>query len=114
MTGEPHVTGERLDADAATPRQRRLIARGEQLLRERWPDIELRAFDLPDDDAVLLVQPARGGVSLYVASDESVLFTASSVEPGAALTLFRSGRRTPVSDFAPGSPGDERPPAEPA
>ncbi|MBZ2195314.1 hypothetical protein [Occultella gossypii] len=89
---------------AATPRQQRLVAVGTELLHRRWPGIRLRTFALPDDDAVLLVQPVRGGVSLFVAPDESVMFFASAIEPGAALELFRSGMRTDKANFDPTEP----------
>ncbi|MCK2035336.1 hypothetical protein KZC51_04225 [Microbacterium sp. SSW1-49] len=94
-----------LEPEEASSQQRRLIERGEHLVRQMWPDITVNAFALPDDDAVLLVQPERGGASLYIAADESVMFAASSLEPGAALELFRSGRRTDPVEFVPHAPG---------
>jgi hypothetical protein len=95
------MTWAELAEGAATPRQRHQVAVGTGLLHRRWPGIELRTFALPDDGAVMLVQPVRGGVSLFVAPDESVMFFASSIGPGAALDLFRSGKRTAVTAFDP-------------
>ncbi|WP_163542073.1 hypothetical protein [Occultella kanbiaonis] len=99
------MTRVELSDGAATPEQRRLVAVGTALLHRVWPGIALRTFALTDDDAVLLVQPVRGGVSLFVAADESVMFYASAVEPGAALELFRSGERTDPAKFDPTGPG---------
>lgn len=90
--------------DNPTSAQQRLVAVGTELLHRLWPGIELNAFALPSDGAVVLVQPARGGVTLYVAADESVMFAASSLEPGAALELFRSGKRTDKAEFVPRAP----------
>lgn len=87
-----------------TSAQQRLIAVGTELIHRLWPGIELNAFALPSDGAIVLVQPARGGVTLYVAADESVMFAASSLEPGAALELFRSGKRTDKAEFVPRAP----------
>lgn len=94
----------RIDPAQATAAQARLIEVGTQLLRRRWPDAVLDAFAL-DGGAVLLTQPVRGGVSLYVASDESVMFAASSLEPSAAREMFRAGRRTDPAKFEPSTEG---------
>lgn len=56
---------------------------------------------LPEDDAVVVSHAVRGGGRIYVASDESVLFAASSAPPHEALEVFRSGRRTPPEQFRP-------------
>lgn len=97
-----------IPAGTADARQQRLIATGTALLEGLWPGIVVNAFALPADDAVLLVQPGRGGVSLFVADDASVMFAASSLEPHAALGLFRSGRRTDPAEFVPPAGGGRR------
>ena len=84
-----------------TGAQRRLITMGTELLHRVWPGVELTTYALPSDDAVVLVQPVRGGVTLYVAADESVLFAASSLSPHTSLEMFRSGRRTDPAEFMP-------------
>ncbi|MEH1016258.1 hypothetical protein V6U90_24515 [Micromonospora sp. CPCC 206060] len=84
-----------------TAQQRHLIAWGTELFRRISPDPDLTLTFrlLPDDDAVLIVHPVRGGGSIYVAADETVLFAASAIAPHKALEAFRSGTRTPVDRF---------------
>ncbi|MFI0793348.1 hypothetical protein ACH4OY_11710 [Micromonospora rubida] len=78
----------------------RLIERGTELFGRIAPGAELVHHLLPEDDAVLVVRPVRGGGSIYVAHDGSVLFAPSAVPPHQALELFRSGQRTPAEKFA--------------
>ena len=80
-------------------RQRRLVDWGIELFRRIAPDIELGHRLLPEDDAVVVFHRGRGGGSIYVAADESVLFMASAVPPHEAVEMFRSGLRTPVERF---------------
>ena len=84
-----------------TARQRRLTAWGVELFRRISPDedLALTFHLLPDDDAVLVVHAVRGGGSIYVAADETVLFAASALSPDKALEAFRSGTRTSVDKF---------------
>ncbi|MEV0609960.1 hypothetical protein AB0I61_26700 [Polymorphospora rubra] len=98
----------RLDDDAKgapsggavpTPPQQRLIDRGTELFRRIAPGARLAHRLLPDDEGVVVVQPVRGGGSIYVAPDGSVLFAASAIPPHRALEAFRAGRRTPVDRF---------------
>ncbi|WP_405108366.1 hypothetical protein OG559_26205 [Micromonospora sp. NBC_01405] len=77
----------------------RLIERGTELFGRIAPGAELVHHLLPEDDAVLVVRPVRGGGSIYVAHDGSVMFAVSAVPPHQALELFRSGRRTPAEQF---------------
>ncbi|MGW0433666.1 hypothetical protein ACWDV4_14150 [Micromonospora sp. NPDC003197] len=84
--------------------QQRLTDWGIELFHRTVPGVALHHRLLPEDDAVLVVHPVRGGGSIYVAPDESVLFVASAVPPHLALEMFRSGRRTPVERFGPPHP----------
>jgi len=91
-----------------TPQQRRLIAHGMELYRRIEPDADLAGHPLPEDDGVLVVHPIRGGGSIYVAADESVLFAGSALSPHLALAEFRAGRRTPLEKFGPRPPADRK------
>ncbi|MCX5142559.1 MULTISPECIES: hypothetical protein [unclassified Streptomyces] len=82
-----------------SPEQRGLIAFGEALYRRTAPDADLGHVLLPEDDAVAVVHRVRGGGSILVAADRSVLFFGSARDIGAALTDFRAGVRTPVERF---------------
>ncbi len=93
MTEEPFVKGD------PTAEQRRLIDVGIDLFRRLAPDAELGFWLLPADDAVMVYHGVRGGGSIYVAPDESVLFAASAVSPDVALEAFRGGKRTAKEKF---------------
>ncbi|MFI2209813.1 hypothetical protein [Streptomyces sp. NPDC020141] len=82
-----------------TPEQRRLIEFGGALYRRVAPDADLGHVLLPEDGAVAVVHRARGGGTVLVAADRSVLFFGSALDIGAALTDFRAGRRTPLERF---------------
>ncbi|MFD5270815.1 hypothetical protein [Streptomyces sp. NPDC058335] len=82
-----------------TPEQRRLIEFGEALYRRTAPDADLGHVLLPEDDAVAVVHRVRGGGTILVAADRSVLFFGSARDISAALIDFRAGRRTPVEQF---------------
>nr|WSW67090.1 hypothetical protein OG461_13260 [Streptomyces sp. NBC_00995] len=86
-------------AVAPTPEQRQLIEFGEALYRRIAPDAALGHVLLPDDDAVAVVHRVRGGGTILVAADRSVLFAGSAHDLGVALTGFRAGARTPVERF---------------
>ncbi|MEU9669824.1 hypothetical protein AB0J81_35590 [Streptomyces bobili] len=87
------------DAPLGTPEQRRLLQFGEALYRRIAPDADLGHVLLPEDDAVAVVHRVRGGGTILVAADRSVLFFGSALDISAALIDFRSGRRTPVEQF---------------
>ncbi|MVA75880.1 hypothetical protein GC722_07570 [Auraticoccus sp. F435] len=96
MTGtgrpEPSTAG---DAPTPTAAQQRLLEVGSALWRRMVPeDAPLGYRLLPEDGAVTVSHLVRGGGTLYVAADGSVLFAASSVPPHQALETFRSGRRS--------------------
>ncbi|USQ86304.1 hypothetical protein NFX46_22905 [Streptomyces phaeoluteigriseus] len=90
---------EAADALPATPEQRRLVEFGEELYRRIAPDADLGRVLLPEDDAVAVVHRVRGGGTILVAADRSVLFFGSALDISAALIDFRAGRRTPVEQF---------------
>ncbi len=83
-----------------------MIEVGVELFQRIAPGAKVIHHLLPDDDAVLVVHPVRGGGSMYVASDGSVLFTGSAVSPHLALERFRAGQRTPIEQFAARRPSD--------
>ncbi|MGX1267519.1 hypothetical protein [Streptomyces phaeoluteigriseus] len=87
------------DASPPTPEQLLLIEFGEALYHRITPDADLGHVLLPEDDAVAVVHRVRGGGTILVAADRSVLFSGSARDIGAALIDFRAGRRTPVARF---------------
>ncbi|MEV0731635.1 hypothetical protein [Polymorphospora sp. NPDC050346] len=104
MSGQPHDDRPAGSAPAAgervpTAAQQRLIDRGTELFGRIAPGAELGYRLLADDEGVVVFQPVRGGGSIYVAADGSVLFAASAIPPHRALEAFRAGRRTPVERF---------------
>ncbi|MEU9554197.1 hypothetical protein [Streptomyces fumanus] len=99
---QPAWLRERLADAALTPRQRRLAGLGRALLRRAaGRDAPFAVTALPEDDAVVVVHRVRGGGSVYVAADETVLFAGSAAPPHEAIEVFRSGRRTPLEHFRP-------------
>ncbi|GGX81453.1 hypothetical protein [Streptomyces fructofermentans] len=82
-----------------TPQQRRLIEFGEMLYSRIAPDADTGHVLLPEDDAVAVVHRARGGGTILVAADRSVLFSGSALDFNTALANFRAGRRTPSDRF---------------
>ncbi|MEE4491085.1 hypothetical protein [Streptomyces sp. BE230] len=101
MSGASTGAGAGAGADAVqpTPEQRRLIEFGEALYRRVSPDAVLGHVLLPEDDAVAVVHQVRGGGTILVAADRSVLFSGSARDISAALIDFRAGVRTPVERF---------------
>ncbi|WP_326594309.1 hypothetical protein [Streptomyces sp. NBC_01294] len=87
------------DALPPTPEQQRLIEFGEALYRRIAPDAETGHVLLPGDGVVAVVHRVRGGGTILVAADRSVLFFGSALDISAALIDFRAGRRTPVEKF---------------
>lgn len=102
-TAQPQWLRDRL-AEGRVRLRQRLIDWGAELFHRIAPGVVLSHRPLPEDDAVVVVHPVRGGGSIYVAPDESVLFMASAVPPHRALEMFRAGRRTPVERFGASRP----------
>ncbi|MFF5256461.1 hypothetical protein ACFY4K_31035 [Streptomyces leeuwenhoekii] len=108
---QPTWLRERLADAALTPRQRRLAGLGRALLRRAaGGDMPLAVTALPQDDAVMVAHRVRGGGSVYVAADETVLFAGSAASPHEAIEVFRSGRRTPLEHFRPAGTATLPPP----
>jgi hypothetical protein len=108
---QPSWLRERLADAALTPRQRRLAGLGRALLRRAaGGDMPLAVTALPEDDAVVVAHRVRGGGSVYVAADETVLFAGSAASPHEAIEVFRSGRRTPLEHFRPAGTATLPPP----
>ncbi|MFD8689774.1 hypothetical protein [Streptomyces sp. NPDC059651] len=99
MSDVPAGTGTAPDAPQPTPEQRLLIEFGEALYHRVSPDARLGHVLLPEDDAVAVVHQVRGGGTVLVGADRSVLFSGSARDINAALTDFRAGVRTPVERF---------------
>ncbi|ONI68828.1 hypothetical protein BWI15_27415 [Kribbella sp. ALI-6-A] len=55
--------------------------------------------ELPEDSAVYVWQPARGGGALITSENGSVLFANSGVPFERHLEAFRAGRRTDPVEF---------------
>lgn len=53
--------------------------------------------DLPDDNAVYVWRPIRGGGKIVIAADGTALFGASSIDRDTLFDLFRQGKRTDLS-----------------
>ncbi|GAB2965244.1 hypothetical protein GCM10027280_62550 [Micromonospora polyrhachis] len=102
-TAQPQWLRDHL-AEGRVRLHQRLVDWGSELFHRIAPGVVLDQHPLPEDDAVVVVHPVRGGGSIYVAPDESVLFMASAVPPHQALEMFRSGRRTPVERFGASRP----------
>jgi hypothetical protein len=92
-------TGKAPGSPAPTPEQRRLIEFGEMLYGRIVPDADTGHVLLPEDDAVAVVHRVRGGGTILVAADRSVLFSGSALDLSTALASFRAGRRTPTDRF---------------
>ncbi|MGW0935098.1 hypothetical protein [Streptomyces sp. NPDC002666] len=91
--------GAAAESTPPTPEQQRLIEFGEALYRRISPDADLGHVLLPEDDAVAVVHRVRGGGTILVAADRSVLFFGSARDISFALPEFRAGSRTPVERF---------------
>lgn len=61
--------------------------------------VEANNRDFPEVDAVYFWEPTRGGGSLLIGTDETMLFANSSVTLDAHLDAFKSGKRTSPEDF---------------
>lgn len=72
-----------------------------QLARDAGRDEtgQLNAIPLPDELGVAVVRAVRGGGTIFVAPDSTVLYLASAIDIAAGLEAFREGQRTPLSKF---------------
>jgi len=76
-----------------------LVERAVELLGTSRRQVGDNVLLLPEDDAVYVWTPGRGGSSIIVAADGSVLFATSAIDFDAHLDAFRGGRRTPPEAF---------------
>lgn len=80
-----------------------LAAVGESLFR-RLADGAGRSLDetltvVPFDDGVAVVRPVRGGGTIFVGPDGTVLYQGSSVGFARGVAAFRAGERTALDRF---------------
>ena len=77
----------------------RLMQVAQALFRDFAPDAELTLTDLPRDLGIRVSDPRKGGGTLFVAPDESVLFVGSGMDYDGELAAFEAGKRTPPDFF---------------
>lgn len=92
-----------VDLDSLGAEDRLLADRGVELFRSLAAKSG-KPFDdpvsaVPFDGGVAVVRAVRGGGKIFVASDGSALFRASSFTFDRALADFRAGRRSPIESF---------------
>lgn len=91
--------------EALTPDQRTLAdtarALFEQLARDAGEADSgpLNVVPLPEALGVAVVRAVRGGGTIFVAPDSSVLYVGSAIDISVGLDAFREGQRTPLSRF---------------
>ncbi|MEV4412803.1 T6SS immunity protein Tdi1 domain-containing protein [Catellatospora sp. NPDC049609] len=106
LAGQPQVRRPLQFATAQVPPaaglNERLAQIGRELMAQLTENAALNVMPLPDGLGVRVVHAVRGGATIYVAPDESVLFAASAVSPDVALEAFRAGNRTPKEKFRRG------------
>jgi len=89
--------------DRLSPEQRQLADRGLDLFRSldakigRSADAPVSA--LPFDGGIAVMQAVRGGGTIFVAADGSVMYRSSSFTFDRALADFSTGSRTPIESF---------------
>jgi hypothetical protein len=82
-------------ADSHAP----LVEQGRRLFEILAPGTTLNTIVLDDGAGVCLVHAVRGGGTIYVAPDLSVLFVGSALDFQQGLAEFLAGRRTPLQKF---------------
>ncbi|MGW9630831.1 hypothetical protein ACWGST_09010 [Agromyces sp. NPDC055520] len=104
-SGAPEWRPEVVATEALSSQQLELaaVARAlfEQLARDagQTDTAQLNVVPLPDDLGVAVVRAVRGGGTIFVDHDASVLYVASAIDLPVGLDLFREGQRTPLSSF---------------
>jgi hypothetical protein len=81
----------------------RLVAVARRYFDTLAPGAELSTIVLDGGAGVCVVHTVRGGGSIYVAPDETVLFVGSAMDFETGLRAFLAGTRTPPEKFAPPS-----------
>ena len=77
-----------------------LVALGAKLLKLSVEEAEQYSEYFAEEKALYMSVPVKGGASLLVAEDGSVLYANSSVNLNVHLREFRAGRRTPLEAFS--------------
>lgn len=72
-----------------------------KLLRISVEEVEEYGSFLDSNDALYVSIPVKGGGSIIIGKDGTVLFANSSVGYNRHLLEFQNGRRTPLEDFEP-------------
>jgi len=100
------VTNKYTTAVTATPNVAGLFARHPELvdlaatcLGTDQNDVLTHHEDLPEESAVYVWRPIRGGGKIIVAEDGSALFGASSIDRETLFDLFRQGKRSDLSSL---------------
>ena len=75
------------------------IALAAKLLK--LPENEIAEYSeiFEEENALYVSVPIKGGASLLIADDGSVLYASSSVSLDVHLREFKNGRRTPIEAF---------------
>ncbi|MBQ2942575.1 MAG: hypothetical protein IJD97_10090 [Clostridia bacterium] len=76
------------------------IALAAELLKISEEEIKNNCKDLEALKAIYISIPVKGGPSLIVSEDGSVLYAASSVSPAEHVEAFINGIRTPLESFS--------------
>ena len=75
------------------------IALAAKLLKITEEEVNANCKDLDFFNAIYVSIPVKGGDSLIVAHDGTVLYAVSAVSPQEHLEAFVNGIRTPLEDF---------------
>jgi hypothetical protein len=75
------------------------IALAARLLRRSIEEIKDNSVVIKINGALYVSFPVRGGVSLIVGHDGTVLFADSSIDGNQHFQEFEKGRRTPLDSF---------------
>ncbi|MDQ0893255.1 hypothetical protein [Agromyces ramosus] len=91
--------------EALPPDERALADTGRTLFEQLARDAgeadtgPLNLVPLPEGLGVAVVRAVRGGGTIFVAPDSSVLYLGSAIDISVGLDAFREGQRTPLSKF---------------
>ncbi|WP_127794266.1 hypothetical protein [Agromyces sp. LHK192] len=105
MTDAAQWQPEVVDAERLSTDERSLAEIGTGLFERLARDAgqadagPLNLVRLPDGLGVAVVRAVRGGGTIFVAPDGSVLYLASAIDITTGLDVFRDGERTPLSRF---------------
>lgn len=77
------------------------VSLASKLLKFSSEEAATYAYEVEEHDIIYFSVPVKGGASLFVAPDGSVLFANSCVPYDLHLEEFLKGRRTPLGSFTP-------------